>query len=390
MNALAALLLVAAQTVSPPPREMRGLWVVRTALVSPEAVDQVVDQAADAGFNALFVQVRGRGDAFYVSSLVARSALLQGQPRDFDPLARLLERARGRGLFVHAWINVLLAAGFTGPLPPGHVITQHPEWVMVPKPVALAALKPGASQLSLVRDAAHGDGDIEGYYLSPASAGVGDHLERVVRELVRAYPLDGLHFDFIRFPGKDFDYSRSMLASFASRVKSHQPLRLALASPDAYAEHRREALTGLASRLARAARLERARLQLSAAVVPDEATALHQKYQDWPRWAEQGIVDAVCPMTYTPDARIYREQLERARALAPSRPMWAGVGAYRLTLESVIERVLAARACGAAGVVFFSHESLQGMDLARLRAEAFGDAAPASGARASGASVSAR
>ena len=390
MNALAALLLVAAQPLPPPPREMRGLWVVRTALVSPEAVDQAVDQAVEAGFNALFVQVRGRGDAFYASGLVARSALLQGQPEDFDPLARLLERARGRGLSVHAWINVLLAAGFGAPLAPGHVIAQHPDWVMVPKPVALAVLKPGAAILSLVRDAARGDADIEGYYLSPASPGAGDHLEQVVRELVRGYPVDGLHFDFIRYPGREFDYSRSALTSFGGRRKTQTPLQLALGSHDAYAEHRRAVLTELLARLAQAARRERASLQLSAAVVPDEATALHQKYQDWPAWAAQGILDAVCPMTYTADERIYREQVERARVLAAPRAVWAGVGAYRLTLDAVIERVATARASGASGVVLFSHEALQGADRRRLREEAFGDPTAAQRARAAGGSVSPR
>src|SRR5512144_741243 len=90
--------------------ELRGLWVVRTALVSPEAVDRVVDDAAEAGFNALFVQVRGRGDAFYESAIVPRSVLLEHQPRAFDPFARLLERARQRQLQVHAWVNVLLTA----------------------------------------------------------------------------------------------------------------------------------------------------------------------------------------------------------------------------------------------------------------------------------------
>src|SRR5262245_57215869 len=103
MSALAAALLLALPATETP-REMRGLWVVRTALVSPEAVDKVVDQASEAGFNALFVQVRGRGDAFYASKLVPRSALLEKQPASFDPLARLLERARDRGLEVHAWI----------------------------------------------------------------------------------------------------------------------------------------------------------------------------------------------------------------------------------------------------------------------------------------------
>jgi uncharacterized lipoprotein YddW (UPF0748 family) len=375
MHALAALALLAAQPAPQHPQEMRGLWVVRTALVSPESVDQVVDQAADAGFNALFVQVRGRGDAFYASSLVPRSLLLERQPAGLDPLARLVERARGRGLEVHAWINVLLAAGFQGPLPSGHVVAEHPDWVMVPRAAALAALRPGAPLLALVRGAARGDADVEGYYLSPAAPGVAEHLEAVVGELVRGYAVDGLHLDFIRYPGREFDYSRCALASFGSRSKSRQPLQLALASPEAFAAHRREQLSALASRLAGAARRERPGLRLSAAVVPDEATALNLKYQDWPGWIAQGVIDAVCPMTYSPDDRIYKEQLQRARELAGARSLWAGVGAYRLSLDAVIERIAVARQSGASGVVVFSHESLQGVDLSRLREQAFSDAA---------------
>ena len=101
----------------------------------------MVDEAADAGFNALFVQVRGRGDAFYRSALVPRSVLLERQPREFDPLARLLARARARGLQVHAWVNVLLTAHFGQPLPRGHVLETHPEWAMVPRSAATAGLR---------------------------------------------------------------------------------------------------------------------------------------------------------------------------------------------------------------------------------------------------------
>src|SRR5439155_1639170 len=82
LTALLALLRLAAPAIQPPlaPPEMRGLWVVRQALVSPAAVDRVVDEAQRAGFIALFVQVRGRGDAFYRSALVPRSEMLAAQP----------------------------------------------------------------------------------------------------------------------------------------------------------------------------------------------------------------------------------------------------------------------------------------------------------------------
>src|SRR5262249_40854620 len=103
MIVLLALLSLAGpiSTTSTPRPELRGPWVVRTGLVTPASVDQVVDEAASGGFNAIFVQVRGRGDAFYRSRLVPRSELLRGQGADFDPLARVIARARTRGLQVH-------------------------------------------------------------------------------------------------------------------------------------------------------------------------------------------------------------------------------------------------------------------------------------------------
>ena len=78
------------------------------------------------GFNALFVQVRGRGDALYRSAIAPRSEVLRGQPAEFDPLARVVARAHARGLQVHAWINVLLVGGFGVPLPAGHVAAVQP------------------------------------------------------------------------------------------------------------------------------------------------------------------------------------------------------------------------------------------------------------------------
>jgi uncharacterized lipoprotein YddW (UPF0748 family) len=369
MTSLAAL-LVLASAASPKPSEVRGLWVVRTALVSPAEVDRVVDEAQRAGFNTLFVQVRGRGDAYYASRETPRSPLLRGQPADFDPLARLIQRAHERGIEVHAWVNALLVAGFAMPLPAGHAVEEHPEWLMVPKQAAHAALgaKP-AGLAALIRRAAANDPDVEGYYLSPSVPGVAEVLESAVREIVRGYPVTGLHLDFIRYPGPDYDWSRAALEGFARAAgRAGDPLAGPVADPGGWERYRRETLTALAERLARGARAVRPGLLISAAVVPDQAMAIRSRFQDWPEWLARGVLDAVCPMAYTVDSRVFRQQVAEAKQrLGPGQAVWAGVGAYRLPVGGILEKIAVAREVGANGVVLFSHESLQPWELDRLR-----------------------
>ena len=372
MIGLLALLLVGPSLPSIPSQpEMRGLWVVRTGLTSPDSVDRVVDDAARAGFNALFVQVRGRGDAFYASRLVPRSDLLRGAP-DFDPLGRLLARARLRGLQVHAWVNVLLTAHFGLPLPPGHVAARHPEWLMVPKDGAASALSASRGDLVRVIERYRDATDSEGLYLSPSAPGAVAHLEQVVSELVRGYPVDGLHLDFIRYPGPEYDWSRAALEGYRTSRGGGGLLQGPAADAEDWGNYRRTVLDDLAARLSGAARQARPRVVVSAAVVTDQAQALYHQYQAWPGWVARGIVDAVCPMAYTPDTRIFRAQVEQARTkLGATAPVWAGVGAWRLPLASVVEKIRAAREAGASGVVLFSHESFTGADLDRLRQDAF-------------------
>ena len=107
---------------SPPPeptRELRAVWVSRydwtSYGVSAAAGDiqNVVNQATSAGFNAIFFQVRAAGDAFYTPGLEPWSPRLTGTlgptlgvNPGWDPLAEIVSRAHAAGLQVHAWLNV--------------------------------------------------------------------------------------------------------------------------------------------------------------------------------------------------------------------------------------------------------------------------------------------
>ncbi len=106
--------------------------------------------AKNGGFNTLIVQVRGRGDAYYDSRYEPRPALLAKQPASFDPLELMVERAHRAGLKVHAWVNVNLVSDAEPPAARQHIVYLHPEWLMVPRPLAedLGPHEPARSAIS--------------------------------------------------------------------------------------------------------------------------------------------------------------------------------------------------------------------------------------------------
>src|SRR6478672_11308352 len=116
--------------------ETRALWVQRGSLTSRESIGALVKAARDHGFNTLLVQVRGRGDAYYLGGVEPRAPELLRQPDGFDPLATVLDLGHASGLRIHAWINVnLVSSAAELPSAREHLIYRHPAWLMVPRDI---------------------------------------------------------------------------------------------------------------------------------------------------------------------------------------------------------------------------------------------------------------
>jgi uncharacterized lipoprotein YddW (UPF0748 family) len=354
--------------------EVRGMWVVRFSLASEASARAVVERAARAGFNTLLVQARGRGDAYYASRLEPRGAITG--PVGFDPLARIVEEAHARGMAVHAWVNVALVADATSvPSDRAHLARAYPEALMVPRALAreLGRLRPSDPRYAarLIAWTRENSNRVEGLYASPAHPAVRERTVAVAVDLAERYDLDGIHFDYIRYPAPDFDYSAETLEAFRGwaaplvgadrRRELDRAVRTnPLAWPDSLAaqwgDFRRQQITSLLERAYVAVKTVRPWLVVSAAVHPDPTEARQGRMQDWPGWVRAGLLDAVAPMAYTSDARAFRDQLGRAIAAAPRTEMWAGIGAYLAGGRGTVEQLDAARALGTHGVMLFSYD----------------------------------
>ena len=399
--ALAAALVLSAAGPQAAGRPVKGIWVVRHALGSPASVARLVADARDAGFDTLLVQVRGRGDAYYASRLEPRATPLDRGPTGFDPLGEVILRAHGAGLRVHAWLNVNLVASVHDlPRHPRHVVRRHPEWLMAPRgfatsPGALDARKPGYAARLAAWTRANAPA-VEGLFTSPVPREAAAYLAEVIGDLVARYPVDGVHLDYVRYPDESFDYSASALREFRAEVAPElsrdERARLdarAVRSPLTYSDmfpmrwdtFRRSRLTALVMRVRTEVKRHRPEALVTAAVVADPEGALTTRLQDWPSWAGMGLLDAVCPMAYTGDPVLYSRLIDTAVRAAGPVPLWAGVGAFRLSPEQAAAHASVARQLGAQGFLLFSWDSISdaaggALDyLARVQ-RALGDAAP--------------
>lgn len=188
-----------------PKNEFRAVWIATVVNIDwpKNGVDAVEKQKTDfleildtykkLNYNAVIVQIRSVGDAFYPSELAPWSRYLTGKegqsPKPyFDTLAWMIAEAHARGFEFHAWLNPFRATFDlkTETLSPKHDLFKHPEWM----------IKYGGK-----------------YYYNPALPEVQNHLTAVVEEVVQNYDIDAIHFDDYFYPytisGEQFNDSQS-------------------------------------------------------------------------------------------------------------------------------------------------------------------------------------
>ena len=188
---LFCLILLTAQSQNPK-REFRGAWIatvgnidypttktLTTAQQQAEFI-KLLDQHQQAGINAVMVQIRTNGDAFYPSELAPWAEWLTGRQGKapepyYDPMAFMLAECRKRGIEFHAWFNPYRAVSNvnTSFLDAKHVALKHPEWLLP-----------------------YGNLRV----LDPGNPEVIKHVTQVVMEVANKYDIDGVHFDDYFYP----------------------------------------------------------------------------------------------------------------------------------------------------------------------------------------------
>ena len=316
----------------------------RPGLFSPAEIDETVRWARDTNMNALIVQARRVGDAYYNSACEPRSLSIQAGP-EFDPLDYAIKKCRANGLEVHAWFNVYRVwTSNANPPPAGHVVNLHPEW--------------------LSKDVNGNTGAGDGQFLDPGVPEVRQYLVKLIADLVGKYDIDGLMLDFVRYPGRSWGYNDTAVAGFnALYGRTGKP------SPDdpLWCRWRREQVTQTVRAIRREVNRLKPGVKLSAATVawgpcPSDfakTDAYSGLFQDWRRWMEEGLLDANMPMNYKDPAtpkhnQYFIDWLKGTKKWSYGRHVYCGLIMFKDNISGVASQIRAARDKGLDGIVGFA------------------------------------
>lgn len=233
----------------------------------------ILDRLKAAGFNTVLLQTRLRGDMIYPSSIETFAECLTGHTGrnpGYDPLAFAIEQCHKRGMELHAWI-VTIPAGNT------RQVKLLGRNSVVHKNKKICKLYKG------------------NWYLDPGHPETKEYLSRIVKEVTSRYDIDGIHFDYIRYPEQAENFPDK---DTYRKYGKNKELR----------QWRRDNITDIVRRLYTDIKTLKPWVKVSSSPIgkyrdtsryPSRGwNAYDVVHQDAQKWLKEGIHDALFPMMY--------------------------------------------------------------------------------------------
>ena len=327
--------------------EDRGAWHVLSEK-NEEQVRQTVESAVSLGLNYIIIDTWANGYAYYHSEL--DDVLIHPNFIDFDPLEAFVRIGHEYGLKVHSSFSVFMAGGRKGNYPEDHP-TQREGWVTLSRTGYNYCI----------------NGDGEFYTLDPHNPEVREYVIKVFREVAERYDVDGIHYDYIRFPQPhpdtgDFGYNDGLKEAFQEKHGTNvDPVSITESHSlwEEWCRFRCDVISSFVKECTIEVKKIDSSILVTAAVFAGMEEMTTSIFQDARSWVEGGYIDGLFPMLYTPSISSFDKYGKRAiAATADKAYLSMGLGTFEFyTVDTILQEAQYARRNNA-GICFFTLDSV--------------------------------
>tara|TARA_Y100001960_G_scaffold9560_1_gene9124 strand:+ start:2997 stop:4184 length:1188 start_codon:yes stop_codon:yes gene_type:complete len=343
--------------------DTKCLWVVRESIYDKESIDAAFFHAYHADYDVVYVQVRGRGYAFYESNIVPKNPKIN---IDFDPLEYAIKLGNALGIEVHAWVNTyILWSSKYEPIDTMHLYHQRKDWTEA---------NIHGKMDSQIKLSSPQSPQWEGVFLSPIHPEVNSYLLSVFSEIINEYDVDGIHLDYIRFQDEIYGYNRIGMKEFEKIyninprdivrgiISTHYGWEQSLVDSikNEWNNFRQDAISSLVKNIYSVIEKSEKKIYLSAAVKPNLIEARSRWSQDWGDWLHGDFIDFVVPMNYYKEIRHFNNSIQIIKTNLDDMDInriIMGISTYNQDVQSAIDKILLTRLNGFKGISIFSYDS---------------------------------
>ncbi|ACB49595.1 unknown [Crocosphaera subtropica ATCC 51142] len=291
--------------------EVRAMWLDRGTIVKTRSEAELAvlfDRMAEAGINTVFMETINASYPIYPSRVAPEQNPLT---KGWDPLKAAVKLAHERNMELHAWVWLFAAANqghnevleqpkdYLGP-----VLSRHPDWGITDQDGNYFDKGPQFKKA----------------FLDPANPRVQKYLLSLLDEIARNYDVDGIQFDYIRYPfqqpqnNQTFGYSKSSRYLF-KEMTGVDPVEITPGHPlwNQWTGFRIRQIDSFVATASTHLKQINPELIISASVFPIERRdRLFRLQQNWEEWMEQEWVDMIVLMTYALDTGNLEERIKFA------------------------------------------------------------------------------
>jgi uncharacterized lipoprotein YddW (UPF0748 family) len=339
--------------------EIRSMWLDRGTIVqarSEAELAQIFDRMAEAGINVVFFETINASYPIYPSRIAPEQNPLT---KGWDPLKAAVKLAHERGMELHAWVWIFAAANqrhneilglpsdYLGP-----VLSRNPDWAITQKNGSPFDFSQGYKKA----------------FFDPANPQVQQYLLSLLEEIVINYDVDGVQFDYIRYPFQAPNkqeitgYSKSSRWLF-KEMSGVDPIDIKPGDSlwNQWVAFRIRQVDSFVATSSARLKQRKPNLIISAAVFPMERRdRLYRLQQNWEEWGKNDWVDLIFLMTYAMDTGSFEDRVKPLyqQGSAGASLILPGLRLLKVPDPVTIDQMQLVRNMPTSGLALFAAENL--------------------------------